>query len=66
VKCTAPSTPRCENDASAELLSLTGAHLGYNCPVHISRLRFVKTGNLDAEYRQAPLKAESGDEALAV
>lgn len=59
MKCTAPCVPPCEEEATAELLSLTGAHLGWNCEKHLKPLRFVKVGNLDAEYKQRPLPEEA-------
>jgi len=56
IKCTAPCFPVCTNSASTELLSLTNAHLGFNCDQHIAPLRFEKMGKLEAEYTKRPLQ----------
>ena len=58
MKCTSPCVPPCENEATTELLSLSGAHLGFNCDKHIAALRFAKIGNLDAEYAKRPMTPE--------
>lgn len=50
MKCTAPCFPSCDNEATAVLLSLTGAKLGFNCDKHIATLRFEKVGSLPIEY----------------
>lgn len=53
--CTAPCFPKCTEEATHELLSLTNAHLGQNCEKHIGALRTEKVGKLDAEYKKIAL-----------
>jgi len=58
--CTSPCFPKCSNEATTELLSLNGAHLGFNCDEHIKPLRFEKVvvhGQvLNPEYKKVELK----------
>ena len=60
MKCTSPCFPACPGEATTELLSLTGGHLGFNCDAHIAPLRFEKTvvnGNtLNPDYKKSELK----------
>lgn len=58
MKCTAPCVPPCNEEATTVLLSLTNAHLGFNCDKHIAPLRFEKVGNLPAEYSKRPMTDE--------
>jgi hypothetical protein len=58
MKCTAPCVPPCEEEATTELLSLTGSHLGFNCDKHIKPLRFEAVGNLPVEYKKRPMTPE--------
>jgi hypothetical protein len=63
-KCTAPCFPACDHETTHELLSLTKAHLGFNCDQHINALRFEKIGNLDAEYKKLKLVENSGESVI--
>lgn len=65
MKCTAPCIPRCENEATHELMSLTNAHLGHNCDSHIAALRFEKVGHLPAEYKKTVLPSAEAQDSSA-
>lgn len=59
MKCTAPCVPKCEHEATHELLNKeSGVFLGYNCTEHINTLLKINDGK---DYRAIEIQ-KSRDE----